>query len=99
MIARDRLVNRLLAQRGPPGNDTSLSTLLELDLLVECLLKRARLLQVIGRVFRFAAFRIAADTGGPPPVRQTVPPHWCRSRSLAGAFTVRSRRAARTTFA
>src|ERR1700739_2411702 len=99
MIACDRLVNCLLAQRGPPSNDTSLSTLLDLDLLLECLLKRARVLQVVGRVLRFAAFRIAADTGWPPPVRQTIPPHFvfatvpgCRSRSLARAFTVRGRR-------
>ena len=91
MIAFDSLVNHLLAQRGPPGNDTSLSTLRDLDLLVECLLELVRAIEVV--VLRFAAFRVTADTGWPPPVWQTTPLHFvlgastrCRNGPLAGAL-------------
>src|SRR5262249_31532916 len=73
MIALDSLVNPLLKDRGTLGNLPSLCTLFDLDFLVECLLERARSVQVVGRVLRLAALRVAADAGPPFPVRQTTP--------------------------
>src|SRR6266700_8429705 len=53
---------------------TNHCTLRDLDLLVECLLELVRAIEVV--VLRFAAFRVTADTGWPPPVWQTTPLHF-----------------------
>src|SRR5262245_7122191 len=88
MVALGGLVNPLLEDRGAPCNRRFLSTPFDLDFLVECLFERAWNVQVVGRVVRLAALRIAADAGPPLPIRQTTPTNPVCAGLRGGVFIV-----------